>query len=283
MKTDNMPGTKFAVRRYDISPVPLYLDTSCSFFFVLLEGELTLRYDSYEPLTVHAGECVMAMPESCYSIVVHKPSLCLRIFNSEQLAESYRGVLAESGEESPKDVEYEFRALPSPEALMQFLRSVCTAIEDGRSTPGLQTKWSATLAELLALYYTPRQLASFMRPLMATDYNFRNLVIEHSLHVKDLQELASMCRMSLSTFKRRFKRTFNVPAHTWIAARRAHFIYSEITGTRKTFMEIAEQFNISSSAYLTAFCKHHFGMTPLEIRRRDFLFNGHVMREQAMN
>ena len=73
--------------------------------------------------------------------------------------------------------------------------------------------------------------------------------------------------MSLSTFKRRFKHTFHSPAHSWIAARKAHFIYSEIINTRKTFIEIAQQFGLSSSAYLTAFCKQHFSMTPQEIRR----------------
>lgn len=272
MNTDNPTGTQFVVRRYDTSPVPVYLDTARSFFFVMLEGEITIRYDSYPPLTVHPGECVMVMPDSCYSIVVRKPSLCLWIFNSEQLAESYHNLLAESGETLPKDVEYNFRALPSPEALTQFLRSVCTVIEDGKDNPGMHAKWSATLAELIASYYPSETLASFLRPLMAADYDFRSLVIEHSLTVKDLPELASVCRMSLSTFKRRFKRTFNAPAHTWIAARKAHFIYGEITGTRKTFVEIAEQFNISSSAYLTAFCKQHFGLTPQEIRRRNYFF-----------
>lgn len=271
MNTDTPTGTQFAVRRYEPSPVPLYLDTARSFFFVMLEGEITIRYDSYAPLTVHPGECVMVMPDSCYCIEVHKPSLCLRIFNSEQLAESYHNVLADSGTVMPADVDYEFRALPSPDAVTQFLRSVCTAIEDGKDSPGMHSRWSATLASLIAAYYSPHALASFFRPLMSEDFDFRSLVIEHSLSVKDLPELASLCSMSLSTFKRRFKRTFNAPAHTWIAARKAHFIYGEITGTRKTFVEIAEQFNISSSAYLTAFCKQHFGLTPQEIRRRNHL------------
>lgn len=264
----NPASPQFVVRNYDTSQVPVYVDTSSSFLFVLLEGEIKVAYDSFPALTVRPGECLMVMRHSCYRMTVVRPSVGLRILHTDYLADNCYRLFGNLADHLPRGFEYEFHALPAMPAILDMLRSVCQTISDGAATPRMQSLWSDLLSDMIAAYYTAPQVARFLFPLMADDYDFRHLVIEHSLRVKDLPELAALCRMSLSTFKRRFKRTFHSPAHTWIAARKAHFIYSEIINSKKTFVEIAEQFNISSSAYLTAFCKQHFGITPQEIRRR---------------
>lgn len=274
IKPESNPASpQFEVRSYEASQVPVYVDTSASFFFVLLEGEITVAYDSFPALKVRPGECLMVMRHSCYRMTVLKPSVGLKILHTDYLADNCYRAFGNLTEYLPKGFEYEFRALPAMPAVLDLLRSACQTITDGVATPRMQSMWTDLFTDMVAVYYTAPQVARFLFPLMADDYDFRHLVIEHSMHVKDLPELAELCRMSLSTFKRRFKRTFHSPAHTWIAARKAHFIYSEIINTRKTFVEIAEQYNISSSAYLTAFCKQHFGITPQEIRRR-----GHAAR-----
>ncbi len=263
----NPVAPQFIVRNYDTSQVPVYVDTSTPFFFVLLEGEITVAYDSFPALTVHPGECLMVMRHSCYRMTVVKPSVGIRVLHTDYLVQNFYRRFGNLTDLLPKGFDYEFKALPAIPAILRFLESVRMAISDGRSSGRLNNLWSEVLTEMTASYYTPLQVARFLFPLIAGDYDFRHMVIENSLSVKDLPELAALCHMSLSTFKRRFKRTFHSSAHSWIAARKAHFIYSEIVGSRKTFVEIAEQFNISSSAYLTAFCKQHFGMTPQEIRR----------------
>lgn len=259
---------QFVVRNYDVSPVPVYVDTTVSFFFVLLDGEISVAYDSVPALTVRPGDSLMVMRHSCYRMTVVKPSVGLRIIHTDYFAESCHRAFGNLADYLPHGFEYVFRALPCTPAIIHFLRCVHDVIADGKATPRMHSQWSGLFTDMVAAYYTGAQVAGFLYPLMSDDYDFRNLVIEHSLHVGDLNELADICRMSLSTFKRRFKRTFHSPAHSWIAARKAHFIYSEIINTKKTFVEIAGQFNISSSAYLTAFCKQHFGITPQEIRRR---------------
>lgn len=271
IQPDNIQAaSQFLVRHYEISPVPVYVDTTEPFFFVLLEGEITVAYDSFPALTIRPGEFVMVLRHSCYRMTVVRPSVGMRVYNSEYFVEKCYNVFGNLSDFITKDFQYEFRALPTMPAINHFHHSIKQTIMDGNASPQLFTQWHDVMISMMALYYTPRQVAEFFYPVLASDFDFRRMVIDHSLKVKDLPELAALCHMSLSTFKRRFKRTFHAPAHTWIAARKAHFIYSEIVNTRKTFGEIAEQFNISSSAYLTVFCKQHFGQTPQEIRRRRY-------------
>lgn len=259
---------QFVVRHYATSQVPVYVDNSIPFFFVLLEGEISIECDSFPPVTIHKNQCVLIMRHSCYRMTVLKPSMGMRILHTEQFAENCQLAFGDLNSYLPRNFEYTFRALTATPAIVHFLHCAKQIIDDGHDTPRMHSLWIELLSDMIAAYYPGRQAAEFLYPLVAGDYDFRCLVIEHSLRVKDLPEMAAVCGMSLSTFKRRFKRTFQTPAHTWIATRKAHYIYNEIIHTRKTFVEIAEQFNISSSAYLTAFCKQHFGMTPQEIRRR---------------
>jgi len=265
---DPQAVSQFVVRDYRISKIPVFVDTTTPFFFILLEGEITVAYDSFPALTVRQGECLMVMRHSCYRMTVKRPSTGMRIMYADDLAEICHRYFGNLTDYLPKDFEYEFRALPAKPAVVNLLKSVRHVICDNASTPHMHSLWSELLISMMASYYKRQQIAGFLYPLIAEDYDFRHIVVEHSLQAKDLTELAALCHMSLSTLKRRFKQTFHSPAHAWIAARKAHFIYSEIINTNKTFVEIANDFDISSSAYLTAFCKQHFGITPQEIRRR---------------
>ena len=269
LEPENIPAvSQFVVRDYRPSQIPVFVDTATPFFFILLEGEISVAYDSFPALTVHAGECLIVMRHSSYRMTVRRPSTGMRIMYTGHFAEICYRYFGNLADYLPQNFEYEFRALPATPAVVDLLQSVRHIISDNAATPHMHSLWSDLLISRIATYYNTTQIAGFLYPLIVENYDFRHLVIEHSLHAKDLKELAALCHMSLSTFKRRFKNTFHSPAHAWIAARKAHFIYSEIISTNKTFVEIAEDFNLSSSAYLTAFCKQHFGITPQEIRRR---------------
>lgn len=257
----------FYVRRYEVSPVPVYVDTAHSFFFILLEGEISVTYDSISHRDLKAGDCILIMRQSCYRITIKKPAIGLRVLDSELFSQSCARIFGDLTKFIPKGFSYRFTVLSAPKAILDMHKSVARAITDGKACRQLFILWSETLTLMMHSYFTAEEIACFLSPIIASDYDFRQMVVKNSLSAKDLPQLASLCGMSLSTFKRHFKHTFHSPAHTWIAARKAHFIYSEIINTRKTFIEIAKQFGISSSAYLTAFCKQHFNMTPQEIRR----------------
>ncbi|MDE6161466.1 MAG: hypothetical protein K2F77_07390, partial [Muribaculaceae bacterium] len=68
----------FSVRHYEVSPVPVYVDTANTFFFILLEGEISVAYDSFSYRDLKAGDCILIMRQSCYRITIKKPAIGLR-------------------------------------------------------------------------------------------------------------------------------------------------------------------------------------------------------------
>ncbi len=83
----------------------------------------------------------------------------------------------------------------------------------------------------------------------------------------DVKEFAVRANMSLSTFNRRFKETFNDTAKNWLLLRKQEFVEHDITLSNLTFNEIAEKYSFSSTSYLVTFCKKYFGKTPNELRK----------------
>ena len=73
--------------------------------------------------------------------------------------------------------------------------------------------------------------------------------------------------MSVSTFSRKFKEAFNDTAQHWLLARKAEAVLYDIVHTNGSFKEIAERHSFSSPAYLSNFCKQHFGKTPATLRK----------------
>lgn len=72
----------------------------------------------------------------------------------------------------------------------------------------------------------------------------------------DVKEFAVQANMSLSTFNRRFKETFNDTAKNWLLLRKQEFVKHDITLSNLTFNEIAEKYSFSSTSYLVTFCKN---------------------------
>lgn len=115
-------------------------------------------------------------------------------------------------------------------------------------------------------YYTKEDLAHFFYPVLSANWDINSFVLNHYKKVNDVSELANMAHLSLVTFNRHFKKAFGETAARWLEKRRAEDLLREIRLTKKSFTEIALEFRFSSSAYLTTFCKRHFGKTPKELR-----------------
>lgn len=264
------PTPQFIVKNYEPTAQPMYVETTMPFMFVLLEGEITVTSDN-NIIHLQPGDTHLVLRHCCYSLSVSRPSKGMIVMHSDHLVRQLSACLDHLATEQPQSCYSGIERLPGCRPMSDLFSNISHVVEDGHANPTLERTWCELIVELLQHYYDPDVIADFLGPMMAGDFAFRRLVLENSLKARDLNELAAICNMSLSTFKRRFKRTFNSSAHAWITARKARYIYTEIISTRKTFVEIAGAFNISSSAYLTAFCKQHFGMTPLEIRRNAFL------------
>ncbi len=106
--------------------------------------------------------------------------------------------------------------------------------------------------------------------LFATDLRIDNDVerrFEHALlvalsSVMPIDEIASMCCMSLSTFKRHFRARFQMSPHRWIQSIRMRVAYELVTTCDISIEHIARMCSFSNVSYFTSIFRNTFDITP---------------------
>ena len=83
-----------------------------------------------------------------------------------------------------------------------------------------------------------------------------------------LEELAERCYVSVSTFKRRFRRRFSLPPHRWFTLRRLNLAYRVILATDLPIAEIARMCGFTNPSHFISAFKRQYDITPANLRRR---------------
>lgn len=96
--------------------------------------------------------------------------------------------------------------------------------------------------------------------------SFREEVALALPKVKNVEELARECAMSVNTLGRRFREELNTTPHRWLTEQRKAHVVSLLADTDMPFQEIADTCGFATPSYLWDFCKKHLKATPAEIR-----------------
>lgn len=97
--------------------------------------------------------------------------------------------------------------------------------------------------------------------------SFREEVALALPKVRNVEELARECGMSVNTLGRRFKEELNTTPHRWLTEQRKAHVTSLLADTDMPLQEIADVCGFASTSYLCDFCKKHLKATPTEIRQ----------------
>lgn len=118
----------------------------------------------------------------------------------------------------------------------------------------------------LETYYDVDRLRSLFGPLLGVDIDFVNRVMSCYKASKTPDELASRLKMSRATFNRHFIASFGMTASKWLRDMKNKDLLKLILSSDSSFTEIAYDMGFSSSAYLTEYCRKHWGKTPTQLR-----------------
>ena len=122
---------------------------------------------------------------------------------------------------------------------------------------------------LIRAYYDKNVVFDFFKPIYSTDFVFSSDIYKNLERVKTVKDMADMLNYSLSGFEKRFKKVFNISPYQWMQEQKARKIYHEIHCSKKTFTEMAFEYDFSSPAHFNVFCKLFFGCTPGELRKEN--------------
>lgn len=98
--------------------------------------------------------------------------------------------------------------------------------------------------------------------------NFIKIVNDNIYNKVTLTELAEMCEMSLSSFKKDFIAHFNVPPHRWFISQRLSHARFLLISTNKEIREIATECCFDNISHFIKLFKSKFDDTPLTFRHK---------------
>ena len=157
--------------------------------------------------------------------------------------------------------------LPIHKPLKDFLDLLFYYLKIGMLCKHMHEVKQKELFLLLRAFYTKEENAAFFYPIISKNMDFKSQVYNHYLKVKTVQELASLCNLSLATFNRLFSENFRDAPYAWMQKQKAKLIANRLSNKEIALSEIIDEFDFSSAAHLTLFCKKYLEMTPSQYRK----------------
>jgi AraC-like DNA-binding protein len=104
------------------------------------------------------------------------------------------------------------------------------------------------------------------------DFEIKKVVESNILSQISIEEMAFLCNMSLSTFKRRFARIFKASPSKWILQKRMKMAKELLQHNGTKPGEIFYKVGYENQSSFTKSFKQTFGMTPGEFRKKQLSF-----------
>ena len=157
-----------------------------------------------------------------------------------------------------------------------FLKLLADYLAGDMSCGHLQEEKQEELFILLNNYYTIDDLKIFLYPyVMQKDMDFKKIVLLHSQRAKSVQELVDLCGYTMSGFKKIFKEMFDEPIYQWMLQQKAEKLRRKLLEDDVNLKGLIDEFEFSSPAHFTKFCKKWLGKTPTQ-----FMDEAKSQREQ---
>ncbi len=118
----------------------------------------------------------------------------------------------------------------------------------------VNTEHAPSVHQILASLFTPKT------------NSFRKIVESHVFSPVTLSELASLTHLSLSSFKREFKKIYDTNPSDYIKTKRMRRAAELLAVTDQSVTEIAHDCGFNDSAYFSTVFKDHFRVSPSRYR-----------------
>lgn len=147
-----------------------------------------------------------------------------------------------------------------------YLNSLSTIVN---GSPTLTEKLLAVKFEELMVYLIEkygRDFEVYLHSLVAREVSGFQSIVENSVNSNlSLEDVAFLCHMSLSTFKRNFVREYQTSPGKWFRERRLQTAYDILKEGKLTSSDIYLKFGYNNLSNFSAAFKNKFGKYPTKI------------------
>lgn len=137
------------------------------------------------------------------------------------------------------------------------------------SSPVMPKKLLAVKFEELMVYLISkygRDFEIYLHSLSIGEASgFRSIVENNADANLNLEDIAFLCHMSVSTFKRRFVKEYKTSPGKWFRERRLQSAYDTLAKGKLTSSDIYQQFGYNNLSNFSAAFKNKFGKCPTEV------------------
>ena len=133
------------------------------------------------------------------------------------------------------------------------------------------TAHNIKFVELIYLLLTNPDCPMRRRIIESTDTsaeNFEQTIHRHIFENISIEELSSLCHRSLTSFKKEFRRHFDMPPHRWLTRQRLLQARLLLISTSKSVSEIGNDCNIPNTSHFIKLFKKEYGTTPALYRQQ---------------
>lgn len=102
----------------------------------------------------------------------------------------------------------------------------------------------------------------------AAKENFEQIVFDHIFKDVSIEELSQLTNRSLTSFKKEFKRHFEMPPHKWYIRQRLMHSRLLLISTSKSISEIGNECTFPNTSHFIKLFKKEYLMTPAAYRHR---------------
>jgi AraC-like DNA-binding protein len=125
------------------------------------------------------------------------------------------------------------------------------------------------LFELVIIHVERRELFNCATEVSREQQRFETAVLKGVASNISVEELSSMCYLSVSTFKRRFHDYYHIPPHRWFLCRRLEIASAILHKTSLPTFTIARLCGFINVSHFIATFKRRYGTTPSRLMRRE--------------
>ncbi|SFW69392.1 helix-turn-helix domain-containing protein [Chitinophaga sancti] len=243
-------------------------------FSFLLEGVKTTFYadksaqiDPSQFVLLSCGNCIMSEKNAPENGIYRS---VLLFFDNKILSDffiRYPGlpqVHLEQGAAIPEQAFITFHLDPF---LRNFLHSLELMLAGGRP---ISRAMRVLKFEELMLYMVdkyPQQVLS-LRTANREEYDFRQAVEAHIENNITIDELAFLCNMSTSTFKRRFAKVYGIAPSKWYLQKRMEMAATLLLNNREKPSDVYHKVGYENHSSFSQSFKQVFGLTPSEYQQQ---------------
>jgi len=188
--------------------------------------------------------------------------------DSEFLRHLYHGNIPDWFENQKEQVNSVVKVNPNP-----IISSFFEGLSNYINTPNLLSEEiiQIKIKELIALMIQTDQSGELKQILgnlfNSTDYLFQEVIQQNLYENLNIEDLAFLAGMSLSSFKRKFSSVFGTTPNKYITSKRLEKAQNLLTTSKMSIAEIAYECGFSDEGYFSKTFRKYYNSSPSELRK----------------